>query len=200
MRFQFKLSTRGFVEANRNLFEEVSKKYKNMKNIHNVEYTILNYEKILSEMCDFVEGYITYSTKEDKKYKDKVLSITKNFYNTMFTDPKYRKRIVLEDFVDISKSFLEGTKKLQTIMESCLESEYVSYEMKSLITMTDNQYKKVSKVYKDDMNIYLWLNSYDSKFFKHCISDSTRRAFADRKTPVMHKVPKSANPPIRDDE
>lgn len=189
------ISIPSLIENNRHLFEKVSDNYMNMKNIHDVQYNILNYEKILNDMCEFVEGYTSYSADdENDKYKDKVLSITRNFYNSMFTDiKKYRKNnIVLREFQDINIAFLEGSKRLKEMLETLSNSDNLSCEMESLIFLTDNQYKKLNKVHRDDMKIYLWLSSSNSSVFKYEIDSSLRKAFNDKTSPVIHKMPKTA--------
>lgn len=189
------LETSLFVKTNRNLFEDVAEKFGNFpKSKDTIKYTVLDYHKILNEMCEYLTGYKDYATKGSHKYDGKVLAQTNTFYNNMFDDKKsYRKTIRLADFPDVSEEFLVGTQKLQGIIQHELNKKEISSEMKQLITMTNNQYRKVAKVHKDDMNIYLWLASQKStmKFMtKHDISTSTRDAFNNQNTPVMHKVRK----------
>ena len=146
------LATRKCVENNRNLFEDVAKGYVNAKDMYRTEYTILNYEMILDQMIEFVDGYAEYSKGDDQKYNGKVLTISRNFYDHMFTDKKrYRKKITLDQFKDINELYLKKTKQLQTIIEGYLADKNISSEMNSFLTLTNNQYKKLSKVYKDDM-------------------------------------------------
>jgi hypothetical protein len=63
-------------------------------------------------------------------------------------------------------------------------------EMNALITLTNNQYKKLSRVMKDDMKIYLWLSTSNSKLFAYSIDNATRSEFSNNNSPVMHKAPK----------
>lgn len=184
------MSTKGFVKDNRNLFEDVSKQYSNTKLTKDTQYTILDYERILSEMCEYIRGYVRYKEKGENTYGGKVLNSTLNFYNSMFSDhDKYRHVIVLSDFKNINSQYLTLTKQLQTLMEEQLEAleEEPDNEMKQLLAMTDNQYKKLSRVYRDDMKIYLWLTS--SKISpSHCytIDPDLRSDFNNDSTPVMH--------------
>lgn len=184
------LSTRKCVENNRNLFEDVAKGFVDAKDIFRVQYTILDYEKILDQMIEFIDGYKQYSGGDDHKYEGKVLTISRNFYDRMFTDKKYRRKINLEQYKDISANYLKRTKELQGIIESYLSDKSISGEMDSLIRLTDNQYKKLSKVVRDDMKIYLWLTTSNSKHFAYHLDDTTRKQFANPKAPVMHKYVK----------
>ena len=111
------LETRKCVANNKNLFEDVAKGFVNAKDVYKTEYTILNYEKILDQMIEFVDGYKKYEQSNDKKYEGKVLKISQNFYDKMFTDKKYRKIISLEQFKDINKIYLKKTKELQSVLE-----------------------------------------------------------------------------------
>ena len=53
----------------------------------------------------------------------------------------------------INEDFLKGTKRLQTILDAQSPTPDDT-EFKSILLMTDNQYKKISKVWNDDMHIY----------------------------------------------
>lgn len=181
------LATKSFVLQYKALFEEVMKDYSNVKHEYDSEYSILNYEKILSEMIDFMKGYIEYEEDGERKFSGKVLSRTKLFYDNMFMDKKYRMTITLSDFKDVTKTFLEKTKELQTFLEehSCDKGRS---ELCAMCLMTDKQYKKLGKVYKDDMKLYLWLSASNSKVFGHDVDAKLRQYFEDESTPVMHRV------------
>lgn len=181
------LETRKCVSNNKNLFEDVAKSFVNAKDIYKTQYDILNYDMILDQMIEFIDGYKEYEAKDDKKYEGKVLKISQNFYDKMFTDKKYRKKIHLEQFKDINVSYLKKTKELQTIIENYLKDKSISAELNSLIRLTNNQYKKLAKVCRDDMKIYLWLSTSNSKFFAYHLDESTRSAYANKNAPVMHK-------------
>lgn len=186
------LSTRKCVENNRNLFEDVAKGFVNAKDMYRTEYSILNYEMILDQMIQFIDGYVEYANDNTKQYEGKVLAVTRNFFNSMFIDKKkYRKKIILDEFVEINKRYLEKTKQLQSIIERYLKDGSISRELDSLLRLTDNQYKKIAKVYRDDMKIYLWLTSSNSKFFAYHLDESTRSEFSNKNSPVMHKVDKN---------
>lgn len=185
------LSTRKCVADNRNLFEDVAKGFVDAKDIYKVQYTVLDYDMILDQMIEFIDGYKQYASGEDHKYDGKVLTISRNFYDKMFTDKKYRKKITLEQYKELNASYLRKTKQLQTIIETYLKDKTISAEMDSLIRLTDNQYKKLAKVCRDDMKIYLWLTTSKSKFFAYHLDETTRSAFANKNAPVMHKhIPK----------
>lgn len=186
------LATRKCIEDNRNLFEDVAKAHVDAKDMYKVEYSMLDYEKILDQLIEYINGYLSYSSADNKQYEGKVLTVTMNFYNTMFTDKKYRRKMELWQMKEIGKKYLEKTKHLQTLMERYLNSDKeISAELNSLLRMTDNQYKKISKVFKDDIKIYLWLSSSNSKYFAYNIPETLRSQFADKRTPVIHKVNKN---------
>lgn len=184
------ISTRTFVENNKELFEEVAKGYINAEK-PDTKYSILNYEIIISKMIEFIEGYIAYKAKGDTKFDGKVLGTTLKFYNQMFTDREYRTEITLHDMPELNKTFLAKTKDLQTIIEKHADDDK-DYELRQLLIMTDNQYRKLSHVYRDDMEIYLWLATSGSKVYQHNIPAKLRSHFNDKTTPVMHAV-KSKN-------
>ena len=186
------LAMRKCVETDKNLFEDVASGYMNAKDIYKTQYTILDYGKILDDIISFVDGYDEYKKQDNKKYDGKVLSLTRNFYDKMFTEKKYRKKINLEQFREVNLEYLNKTKKLQDIIENYLKDEHISNEMHSLLIITNNQYKKLSKVCRDDMKIFLWLTSSNSKF-KFNISEDLRKQFSNKSAPVMHKYEEDRN-------
>ena len=197
MIFSGKLNTQLFVEKHRNMFEDVARQYDDVKALNGPQkYSILNYGKILDMICEYMTGYINYKEKGNNEYSDKVLSQTIYLYNTMFTDKKYRTKIELSQMTDINRSFLEGTKKLQTLLDEqtkLLQTKEGpdAEELNKMIMLTNNQYGKLSKVYHDDMSIYLWLISSKSKIKflnRYNIDSKLRVDFNDKHTPVMHKV------------
>lgn len=185
-----KLQTRECVERDKNLFEKVAKGFVSAEDVYRTQYTILDYIKILDNMIEFVNGYKEYESGNDHKFDGKVLTVTRQFYDKMFKDREYRKIINLDEFKQINESYLKKTKELQSLMESYLNADKVSAELDSLIRMTNNQYKKLAKVCRDDMKIYLWITTADSSFFAFHIDESTKKAFNDKKSPVIHKYKK----------
>ena len=184
------INTKKFVIANRNLFESIASGYSNMRDEDDVIYSILNYEKILKEMKDFLNGYVEYKESGDDKYAGKVMSSAINFYNGMFETDKYRRTMTLSDMRSINKSFLELSKLLQDKMIEISES-YDDSETVGMLKLTDNQYAKVSKVYRDDMDIYLWITSKNSIVKPHVIPVDLRVKFLDKTTPVIHRDDRS---------
>jgi len=85
----------------RTMFEDVAKLRPNVRPNDDVLYTAMNYEKILQEMCTFLEGYVSYREKADHSYDNKIVSSTKSFYDGMFSDTSanspYRHTVTLED-------------------------------------------------------------------------------------------------------
>ena len=183
------LATKLYVKNMANKFEEVAESREMPKRDVRI-FTMLNYEKIVDEMYQYVKGYVDYKSKGTDKYKGQVAGQTIQFYNRMFTDDKkYRRKMYLADMKDIVKGFLEKTKLLQEIMEQYVDESAIDPEMKTLLELTDNQFKKVSKVNKDDIEIYMWL-MYDGTFknhdHKYDLPTSLRVAFNTPSTPVMH--------------
>lgn len=188
------LSMKGFVVENKGLFEKVAREYKYDTKYRERQYTQLNYRYILTEMVDFVNGYIEYKEKDSGKYAGKVLGTAKSFYDAMFTNKKkYRRDLYLAEIKDSYADFLRGTKELQTLLENNFERANGDPEFRMLLTMTDNQYRKISKVCRDDMQIYLWLVTENTSY-EYTIPGKLRADFVDDNTPVIHpKKIKSAD-------
>jgi hypothetical protein len=180
------LSMKAFVVDNKDLFQQVAQEYKYDTKKRERQYTQLNYRYILKEMVDFVNGYIEYKEKDSSKYAGKVLGTAKSFYDGMFSNKKkYRRKLFLPEIKDTYADFLRGTKELQALLEANLNRGNIDPEFRMLLTMTDNQYRKISKVCRDDMQIYLWLATEDSSYEYH-ISGKLRADFVDSNTPVIH--------------
>lgn len=175
-----------YIKNARNLFEDVCDSRAKHKTDTRI-FTIMNYEKIAKDMFEFVDGYIKYKTKNNDKYKGKVAGSTVQFYNRMFTDDGYRRKCYLVDVSDIMKGFLTYTKKLQDIMADHIDETAIDSEMKTLFDLTNNQFRKVSKVNRDDLTLTLWL-MHEGTFRedKYLPPVSLRVAYNDPKTPVMH--------------
>ena len=181
-----KLSTKVFVAENKKLFEDVAKEYRFDNKKSDTKYNQLDYRYILREMIDFVNGYIEYKEKGSDKYKGKVLGTAKSFYDDMFMNKKkYRRKLVLPEIKNSYTDYLYGTRDLQKLLEANLDRAKEDPEFRMLLTMTDNQYRKLSKVCRDDMQIYLWLATQDTSFEYH-VSGKLRADFVDVNTPVIH--------------
>ena len=173
------LETWKFIKTNKELFDEIQDKYdKTVSN--NDRFIILNYKKILNDICDYLEGYLDYNKSEDDRYGNKVLASTAKFYDSIFFDKRYKMQIQLEDFPSITEDFLEGTKELQDII---LKVDKYDNELHGMMIMTNNQYRKISKVFHDDMELYLWLAGFPNKI----APTDLRQKYKDKSTPVMHK-------------
>ena len=178
------LSTKLFIMGAKEDFEDVAKSIYTSTNPK--KYSMLDYEGIIDKMCKYIEGYVDYKASGDNKFNGKVLSTTRTFYDNMFNDKKYRKVLKLKEIQDSHKQFLISTKKLQSLLEKYIDKQDYDYELQQLITMSNNQYKKLSKVYKDDMDIYRWQATLDSKLYSYPIPAATRANFYDINTPVIH--------------
>lgn len=177
------LSTYSFIKNNANIFTSTQDKYSHVISRSDTIYTILDYAKIFEDICDYLEGYIDYAESDDDKYDSKVIISTSRFYESMFNDKRYRTDFVLYEFPDIQKDFLEGTKDLQEMLVKMAESDN---ELRSMIVLTNNQYNRIAKVFKDDYCIWrmlIKLPTYDP-------TESDRDRFNDKTTPCIHKKKK----------
>lgn len=179
------------IDSNRNLFEEVARKQSMSVSTNKrfTKYTILNYKKILDEMCAFIDGYVSYKDSDGQTYRGKVLSTTVHFYEQMFVNggKAYRVDFDLTQMEDIIKDYLEGSKRLQSLIDKYLDEKYKDdKELSSLIALTEKQYMKLMKVHKDDIEIYLWLLNRDNKYFRKTISNSLMSSYKDDNAPVIH--------------
>lgn len=176
------METYKFVKANRLLFDEVQKEYDRVKDAPKSEiYTILNYRRIIGDLCDYLEGYLDYNENQDGKYGNTVLAKTAKFYDSMFNESKYRMKFVLPDFPDISEEYLERTKELQDIMSKIGN---IDNELQAMLIMTNNQYRKIGKVFHDDMQIWMWLSGL--RGHENPPTD-LRQKFLNKTTPCIHK-------------
>lgn len=175
----------------RTMFEDVAKLRPNVRPNDDVLYTAMNYEKILQEMCTFLEGYVSYLNDGKSDYDGKIITSTKKFYDSMFSDMSekspYRTQITLDDMRHVNESFVEGTQKLKLVMESMIE-QHPGVETEQLVTMSKNQYGKLARVYHDDMQLYMWLATKNSRVNPKCAPVQNRVDFWDLKTPVMHRL------------
>lgn len=176
-------ATYQFVNTEKNLFDEVQRANKNSRSEYDVIYSILNYKKILADMSEFLEGYLDYAKKNSGEYSAKLLSNTAKFYDAIFESNKYRTDITLSEMYDVERDFLIETKKLQDIMTHV---DDVDDELHAMMIMTNNQYRKISRVFKDDCRIWLWLATSNSST-PYMLDVETRNKFNDKSTPVMHK-------------
>lgn len=172
-----------YIMKNRDIFEDVQNARKVNSGSPRVgEHSVLNYPKIMDEIIKYVEGFKKYKDDGDKSYKHRVLNSTYTFYNNMFDGDersKYRKIITLSEFPNMNYKFIEKSKILHRLLKELKGS--VDNETLNLITVTEKQYKKIAKVNKDDMQLYLWLSS------NLACSSEIRTYYGDPKTPVMHK-------------
>lgn len=176
----------------RTMFEDVANTTPNVRSQDDVMYSTLNYAKILQEMCEFLEGYVQYRDADDDSYRDKIITSTKKFYDSMLDDmgvnSKYRQSVTLEDMRQtVNHDFLQGSHQLQVVLESMME-HYPDHQTKQLVEMSNNQYRKLAKVYNDDMSLYLWLATRNSKIRPKSTSVQNRMNFADIHTPVIHRL------------
>lgn len=176
-----------FVSSNRSLFEDVmNAKGKGSEGpTHNVRtFTILNYDKILTDMCSFITGYTQYKEHGSGKHDRSVLDNSRVFYDGMFSKKEYRKEMILEDFPKISKTYLQKTKQLQDLINKNRQTN--DRDFKILLSMSENQYRKIGKVFKDDVRIWFHLK------YGNSLSSDLRNKYMDKTTPVIHKKGKDS--------
>lgn len=181
-----------FICEYRTLFEDVANTVPNIRPSDDVYYSSMDYGKILSNMCGFLEGYLEYRNSNNPNPEWDVLKSTQGFYNGMFKDmtlsSPYRHQMTLSDMKTINETFCTGTAKLIAVMESVSEA-YSDEESQTLINMTRNQYAKLAKVYGDDMSLYLWLANDGNKISARKTAPVDKRvAFRRLDTPVMHRI------------
>lgn len=172
-----------YIMKNRNIFEDVQNSRKENSGSSRVgEHSILNYPKIMDDIIKYMQGFKKYKDSGDSSYKHKVIQSTYTFYNKMFdadSNSKYRKNITLSEFPNMNYKFIEKSKELHQLLKELKGS--IDNETVNMITVTERQYRKIAKVNKDDMRLYLWLSSNAT------ISTDIRTYYNDPKTPVMHK-------------
>lgn len=179
-----------FFKRNRADFETIAREYQNMSDNNDIEYDILDYSKILKSIESFVSSFCDYKEEnpDDRKYMDKLILSTKNFYNKMFIDKEYRTHITLNQFPEISKQFIELSKNIQVLIDNISKSN--DMDTLQMAYMVDSQFNKISRVFKDDMQIYKWLSLSGSKIFSVGIDEDIRKSYLDVNAPVMHKSEK----------
>lgn len=200
-----------YINSMKNEFEDTARIYADIDKLYDKKYTILDYEKIINEVIEYCESYCEYCNNKNTNstdYSDKIVPITKVFYAQMFdnTDArkkvsnpytrkydsnngckcKYRHIISITDFSDIMEKYLECSKRLKETIDKLNESN--DKNTLELAYMTNNQYRKLGKVFKDDILIYRWISSTGSTIFKVELDDKLLAAYVDRTTPVMHQL------------
>lgn len=180
------------ISDNKNLFEEVARRQASAisTNKRYTKYTILNYKKMLDEMCEFIDGYVSYKDKDGETYRGKVLSTTVHFYEQMFINggKAYRMDFDITQMNDITSDYLKGSQRLQKLIETYSSDAYKDdKELVSLVALTEKQYLKLMKVYKDDMQIYLYLVSKDAKHLRKQLTDRLMNDYKNKSTPVIHE-------------
>lgn len=177
----------------RTMFENVSRVVPNIRPDDDVMYSSMNYEKCMNDMCQFLEGYVQYCIEPSEKQYDQknVIASTKKFYDNMFADTSaesmYRHQTTLADMKNLNVTFLEYTRKLDDVLHFVME-QCDSAEADQLVTMSCNQFKKLAHVYNDDMKLYMWLSTRNSKTHPNVIPIKNKVDFRNTKTPVMHRM------------
>ena len=174
------LETFLFIKNNREIFDDMQDKYSRTIDTRKKLYTILNYKKIFDDICEYLDGYMQYEDSDEDKYGDKVIASTVKFYDAIFRDEKYRRDMTLPDMIDIAKEYLRGTKKLQDML---IKMNSDDDKFKQMQVLTDNEYRRISKVFKDDVAIWKWQSDVPGL----TANTELRQKFRDKSTPVMHE-------------
>ena len=91
----FNSCIKDLIIKNKNLFEDVNRDYTKAEYSNDEKFTILDYRKIFDVMYEYVTGYFNYKRKGEEKYSDRVFTSTHRLYDSMFSNPSYRKEISL---------------------------------------------------------------------------------------------------------
>lgn len=189
------METKSFCAQNAALFTKVNDTLKNTHNIDADVYNCLDYEKILNTMCEYLTGYMDYLKSGDTKYDGKILDSTVTFYDSIFTSIENRREIILKDFEDINEQFLSKTKALQDTLDKCLADVADNHNRMSeqIYHVTNRQYRKLARVYHDDMKLVLWIRDKKARGAKYgtdgCYNPGSGAisAFYDKTSPVIHE-------------
>lgn len=173
-----------FVKDNSDLFEKIV--LSNDRKTYNDGdvYNILDYQRILAMIGEYVTGYVAYrDKKEDSFESSKIIEKTKKFYDSLFSESGYRRKFNLPEMPEINKQYLILSNELKKVLVQMIATNdnERDLELETFIQLTSNQYKKLSKVYKDDMKLWLWLS-----FLCDC-SEDLKKAHRNNNTPVIHK-------------
>jgi adenylosuccinate synthase len=188
------LETKRFCEENRRLFSQVNDALERSVEVSDKVYNCLDYDAIMTMMCEYIDGFFEYKGENEDKYGGKIISSTVAFYGKMFSDKKYRRELNISDFSDINKEFIIATKKLQTKLEQCLEKVADDHDrdIEQMYTITNRQYKKIAKVFYDDSRLVLWIRDQEvrgAKFGTDKCFNPGKQAISDfnnKSTPVIH--------------
>lgn len=184
-------SIKSFVTSKLNLFEKVASTESHKISVNTQQYIMLNYKKIFKTIIEYVEGYQDiYDNEPDKAklYGDKVIGTTKKYFDSMFTDESFKVSLDLRKVQSVFTDFLEGSKLLQNKLDMLSRPDIINgnRQLEQILIICDNQYKKISKVCKDDMNIYLYLMTKDTDCPTANISMELLKTHKDSSTPVIH--------------
>lgn len=194
---KMKADVKGFVMEKRRSFEQLAKEYRANDVKDASKYSILNYTKIMNETVEYVQGFFDYVRDGKTEYLSKVLGLTLEHYGKMTTDPKYRVVMDLKSMEPMNVTYLEKTKALLDLCDQMAkyaddpvnEVPYTTKKVVSeMIALTDNHFRRVSKIHSDDTDIRLWLLSRHNKYLKSDISSRQMADFMDKATPVMHSA------------
>lgn len=192
---KFNTDIKNFVTSKKSIFEKLASTYKSQDIRDLNKYSILNYPRIMSDTIDYIQGFTDYVKDGKTDYMSKVLGLTLEHYGKMTTDPKYRTVMDLKSMAGMSEQYLELTTALMNMCNDL--SKYVEDPknevpfttqkiVAEMVSLTNNHYNRISKVYSDDMDIRLWLMCMPNKYLKHDIPAKLRADFQDKTTPVMH--------------
>ena len=146
----------------------------------------------MSVLTDYMRQYAEYLHTEKDKYKDRIIGLTTNFFNSLFTKEDYKKEIDIQDFKQEIESFVDNTKAFQTVVKEienhCCCDCAMAKECENMVTLAVNQYIKIGNVFRTDLNLYDSIRTSGSKSFNKPFTSEQSYAMFNEKNPCMHIV------------
>ena len=178
-----------YVENELDTFENVSKTILNAETrFAKNKYIILDYKKILNTINNNLDGYIDYKKSGEKAVWDNnILDTVVKLYNSFFDDiKKYRGVIQFKEFKDVTSDFLDGTNKLKEKLDKYSDMSKYSGNVKAVLKLTDNVYKRLCKYQNMDMKIYLFEVGINAGIVSS-LPKNAYDGYNDMDCPCMHK-------------
>lgn len=179
-----------YVEKEYDTFEKVSKSIMNADvKYAKDKYVILDYKKILKTINTNIDGYIDYKTSGEKaKWDDNILETIVKLYNSFFDNVDvYRGVIRFKEFKEVTSDFLAGSNELKKKLEKYSENANYSGNIKAVLKLTDNVYRRLCKYQKMDMKIYLFELNLNLGLEPGRMSQDAYDGYGDMTCPCMHK-------------
>lgn len=181
-----------FIAAMQDEIIAASDAYVNIADKYNKKFKILDYTKILNLITQYMRQYVTYLHTEKDKYKDRILGLTQAFYDSLFKKEEYKKEVSIQEFKDEIDAFINGTKGFQTVIkevehECCCDCA-MAKECEHMVTISVNEYLKIGRVFRTDLNLYNSIRKSGSKVYNEPFTSEQSYVFSNEETPCMHIV------------